>query len=73
MYTLFKDIPNPYDKIPVTFCKHCLSLKIRVVDDTDFCDECGNTNTSEALIDEWEELYQLKYNHKFLNHGRKRS
>lgn len=72
MINLWEDIPNPYDSIPVVFCKHCLSLRIRDLDGQDYCDECGNTDTKEASIFDWEEYYKLKYGHKFIkDYGRK--
>lgn len=55
-----------YNSIPVVYCKHCLSLAIRTSGDYDYCDECGNTETEEALIEEWEELYEQKYKEKYL-------
>lgn len=63
---------NPYDDIPVYYCKHCLSLKIKDIADEVFCDDCGNTDVIEGNIYDWEELYELKYGHKFIkNYGRK--
>lgn len=61
---------NDYDQIPVLYCKHCLSLKIRnipVVEDSDYCDDCGSTDTGKCLIQEWETLYKNKYGHKYLD------
>lgn len=62
--------PNEYDKIPVLYCKHCLSLKIRNIkslEDSDYCDECGTTNIGECSIDEWETLYKNRYGHRYLD------
>lgn len=63
-----------YNQEPVWFCKDCLSLKIIDVDnDVCFCDECGNTNIGKASIEVWEDLYETKYKHKYLNlHGRRK-
>ena len=64
-----------YNAEPVTFCKHCLSLKIRVAGEVVYCDECGNTELGETDIHHWEELYEQKYGIKFLNkkkNGRER-
>ena len=37
-----------------------------------FCDDCGNTDIIEGNIFDWEELYELKYGHKYIkNYGRK--
>lgn len=61
---------NDYDQIPVLYCKNCLSLKIRnipVVEDSDYCDDCGSTDTGECLIEEWETLYKSRYGHKYLD------
>jgi hypothetical protein len=72
MQTLWENVPNPYDSIPVHYCKHCLSLKIRDLDGNIYCDECGNTDIIEDNIFDWEEKYELKYKHKFIsNYGRK--
>lgn len=57
-----------YNKEPVIFCAHCLSLKIRVYDDkTSYCDECSSTTMELTSIEEWEKLYEQKYKKKFLN------
>ena len=48
--------PNDYNEVPVLYCKHCLSLKIRDIprmEDSDYCDECGSTNIGECSIEEW--------------------
>lgn len=55
-----------YNNEPVFFCKHCLSLRIRSTEDIDYCDTCGSSEIGEASIDDWGELYKLKYNHKYL-------
>lgn len=60
---------NNYNAIPVLYCKHCLSLKVRnipVMEDSDYCDDCGATDIGECLIEEWETLYKNKYGHKYL-------
>lgn len=33
-----------YNNEPVYYCSECLSLKIRDIDGTDYCDKCGSTN-----------------------------
>ena len=61
--------PNDYNKIPVLYCKQCLSLKIRnisIIEDSEYCDECGSTNIGKCSIEEWEMLYKNRYGHKFL-------
>lgn len=56
-----------YNEEPVVYCSNCLSLKIRDVDGVEYCDECGCTDTSEANIKDWENLYEQRYGNKFLN------
>lgn len=55
-----------YNSIPVVYCKHCLSLAIRISGDYNYCDKCGTTETEEALIEDWEDLYEQKYKEKYL-------
>lgn len=61
-----------YNEIPVVFCKHCLSLDIKVIDSDlntdyiDYCDKCGSTDIDSADIYTWEKLYEEKYNEKYL-------
>lgn len=51
-----------YNKIPVVYCKNCLSLKVMILDEsTDYCDKCGCTETESTDIDSWEEMYKNKY------------
>ena len=60
---------NYYNSIPVLYCKHCLSLKIRnilVMGDSDYCDDYSHTDIRECLINEWEELYVERFGHKYL-------
>lgn len=59
-----------YNDIPVLYCKHCLSLKIKdipLLDDSEYCDDCGSTNIDMCHIEEWEEKYKYKYGYKFLD------
>lgn len=66
-YDILRDI-NEYNKEPVHYCKHCLSLKIRVLgEDTDFCDNCGSTDTEITDITSWEIMYENQYGKKFLD------
>jgi hypothetical protein len=52
----------------VWYCKGCLSLRILELDEeTLYCDDCGCADIGEATIDEWDTMYQKKYNVKFLN------
>lgn len=59
-----------YNKLPVFYCRDCLSLAIRRVagmEDACYCDECGSTNIAEASIEEWEALYKEKHGFTYLN------
>lgn len=59
-----------YNRIPVFYCKNCLSLKIRDVEhieSSEYCDNCGSTDIEQANIKDWEELYKNKYGHYFLD------
>ena len=33
-----------YNNEPVYYCTECMSLRIRNIDGTDYCDKCGSTN-----------------------------
>lgn len=55
-----------YNTEPVVYCKNCLSLKIMILDeDTDYCDECGNTDLETTDITSWEKMYEKKYRKPF--------
>lgn len=57
---------SEYNKEPVVYCKHCLSLNIRVLEgSSDFCDTCGSTETNSTDIFTWRELYKNRYNKEF--------
>ena len=59
---------NDYDSEPVIYCKHCLSLKIRILDDIiDYCDECGSTDTAQTDIHTWEKMWEDKYGKPYNN------
>ena len=60
---------------PVTYCKTCLSLHIKITEvlddktgtqEVDYCIPCGNTELETAHIEEWEDLYEEKYGERFL-------
>lgn len=61
-----------YNAIPVFYCKHCLSLKIKTVDESidteylDFCADCGSTEIEQTDIHTWEKMYEQKYGKNFL-------
>lgn len=62
--------PNEYNKEPVYYCKHCLSLKVMSVaglSDAEYCDECGSTNIESTSIEEWETLYKEKHGMRYLD------
>lgn len=65
-------IEQDYNSEPVFYCKHCLSLNIKSVDDSidadnlDFCDECGSTEIDKTDIYTWEKMYEQKYGRNFL-------
>lgn len=65
-------IEQDYNSEPVFYCKHCLSLNIKSVDDfvntdcLDFCDECGSTEIDTTDIYTWEKMYEQKYGRNFL-------
>lgn len=55
-----------YNEIPVVYCRNCLSLKIMILDeDTDYCDDCGCTETASTDIESWEKLYEKRYGKPF--------
>lgn len=60
-----------YDSEPVKFCTKCLSLKVLYEDirDIEYCGECGCTDVEEAPLDVWEQKYEKKYGHKFVEKG----
>lgn len=60
---------SEYNKEPVFYCKHCLSLKIRDagLPDLLYCDDCGSAEILSANILEWEDIYENKYGFKFLD------
>ena len=67
MNNLKVDNNKSYDLEPVSYCKCCLSLNIRVLDEnTDYCDTCGSTTVEQTNIVEWEKLYKEKYNNTLI-------
>lgn len=62
-----KRIPSKYDNEPVYFCRHCLSLDIRAMDDYDYCNHCGSMSVDKTDLERWEELYQLRYGKKLIS------
>lgn len=63
-----------FNKVPVCYCKNCLSLRIMILDEQqDFCDTCGGMDIGTTDIDTWDKMYQEKYKHKFVENGKKHS
>lgn len=64
-----------FNSDPVYYCDKCLSLAIRIINDEScYCDKCGNTNVNTTDINNWQQLYEERYNKKFINintNGRK--
>jgi len=62
-----------YNNVPVTYCKTCGSLHIKTVEfnngqgPLDYCVSCSNTELGSVHIEEWEDIYEDKYGHKFLD------
>lgn len=54
-----------YNAEPVVYCKNCLSLKIMVLDNIDYCDKCGCTDLGTTDIASWEKMYEKKYGKPF--------
>lgn len=55
-----------YNAIPVVYCKQCLSLKVMILDEsTDYCDDCGCTNTESTDIESWRKMWEEKYGKPF--------
>ena len=58
--------------IPLLYCKPCLSLNIKTVDESidteylDFCADCGSTEIGQTDIHTWEKMYEQKYGKNFL-------
>lgn len=46
-------IDDSYNDVPVYYCKSCKSLKIRIADSFDYCDDCGSTEIGSCHINEW--------------------
>lgn len=67
---MFNMSKEEYNSEPVFYCKQCLSLKvlsIPVIEDSEYCDECGSTNIGRCSIKEWESMYESKYGFKYIN------
>lgn len=60
-----------YNNEPVHYCKNCLSLCIKTIDNTDYCEKCGSTTIDSTQIEDWEKAYVLKYGEEFLIKNKK--
>lgn len=60
-----------YNKEPVFYCKHCLSLRVMRVGKTDesYCDDCGNTTIGTTNIHTWETMWKDRYGFDHLNNN----
>jgi Fe2+ or Zn2+ uptake regulation protein len=56
-----------YNKEPIFYCKKCLSLAIRGVDEMLYCDTCGNTEIASTDVETWNKMYENKYGVKYIN------
>ena len=57
-----------YNSIPVYYCRECLSLRVRSLDDdTCYCDDCGSTDIDKDSIDNWEVMKNKKDINNLLN------
>lgn len=58
-----------YDEDPVYYCKRCLSLNIReipIIQNQDYCEDCGATDIGQTSIEEWNRMYKEKYGHDYI-------
>ena len=59
-----------YNKEPVFYCKHCLSLKIKMVpnmEELDYCEECGATDIAQTDIETWKKMYRDRFGFDYLD------
>lgn len=64
------EIQSEYNSVPVLYCKHCLSLRVMnvpMLEDSDYCDECGSTNIEECHIDDWSRFYKNRFGYNYLD------
>jgi hypothetical protein len=57
-------IKEDYNLIPVYYCKHCLSLRIKCDAPIDYCDVCGSTDIESCSIEEYDNLHLAKFGSK---------
>lgn len=56
-----------YNSIPVYYCEHCLSLKVKCDAPIDYCDKCSSTDISHCSIDEYDRIYEKRFGEKYFN------
>lgn len=59
-----------FNKEPVFYCKHCLSLRIKIVPEMgglDYCDDCGATDINQTDIETWRQMYKDKFGFDYLD------
>ncbi len=55
-----------YNQEPVYYCTRCLSLAQKTFLGQCYCENCGSTESSSTTIEDWENKYKDRYNHKYL-------
>jgi len=61
-----------YDQESVRYCPRCYSLRIGCIegiDNSDYCMECGCSETAETDIVTWEKLYRQRYKRDYVPRG----
>lgn len=56
---------NEYNNEPVYYCQRCLSLRVKIFNSQDYCDDCGGTDILTTDIDTWKDLYKERYGEEF--------
>lgn len=57
---------SEFNDEPVYYCPHCLSLKIKVLDQfVDYCDDCGCTDVETTDIFTWRSMYKKRFGKEF--------
>lgn len=55
-----------YNKEPVFYCTHCLSLRIKELEPyLDYCDHCGSTDIDTTDIYTWQKMYRERFGKDF--------
>lgn len=71
MESIYEIGSEEYNKEPVYYCPHCLSLRIKSIDEyIDYCDICGCTDIETTTIDKWQEMYKQRFNKYYSDYGR---